>query len=129
MREIKFRAWNKDCKEMVQMAELLLINKFDKVLKTEDKNHIIMQFTGLVDNNGKEIYEGDIVKTTIGHKFEIGFIDGKFGCADGGYLMTFGNEKAVVDSCEVIGNIYENKELAYKGCGVTEEGTDNYIKD
>ena len=68
----------------------------DKVLSAE-----VMQFTGLKDKNGKEIYEGDIVKN-IDRVFEVTFKDG--------YFSIIHNKKGLL-YCEVIGNKYENSEL------------------
>ena len=53
MREIKFRAWDKD-----------LLKMYSKwtVIPDDDRSHILMQYTGLKDKNGVEIYEGDILK-------------------------------------------------------------------
>ena len=58
MREIKFRAWDKDKKEM--MFDFLLGSGHKNWIP--DKNKILMQYSGLKDKNNQEIYEGDILK-------------------------------------------------------------------
>ena len=59
-RVIKFRAWDKDGKSMWTNIGMNL----DKILNNE--RFEVMQFTGVLDKHGKEIYEGDILK----HEFE-----------------------------------------------------------
>jgi len=72
----------------------------------------LMQYTGLLDKNGNEIYEGDIIKITLADRYinrEVKFTNGSF---------KFGKERIWLDLeeefKEIIGNIYENQELLTK---------------
>ena len=65
MREIKFRAWDKDNKVMIESAGVGTIGEVLNGRNEMMDNCELMQFTGLKDKNGKEIYEGDIVELDI----------------------------------------------------------------
>jgi uncharacterized phage protein (TIGR01671 family) len=125
MREIKFRAWEKSMKQMISVNGIDLkkkmINK-DSTWRMLDEIEL-MQFTGLYDKCGKEIYEGDIVVATYGkwHEEPKGLTrickvvyDDKT-CS---FRMAVNNSKVLVyfgDSrrkdIEIIGNIFKNPEL------------------
>ena len=129
MREIKFRVWDTENKEMLRVQELDFEDTFyggRLSIRTEQYNDyfdiedmILMQYTGLHDKNGKEIWEGDIVncQTKYGKaKAIIKFIDGKFVAywdskithpKNGHHIACYDINKRF----EVIGNIYDNKEL------------------
>lgn len=112
-RPIKFRAWDKTSGGWVYFS---LAELFAGVANGEEYDLVfqsISQFTGLLDKNGKEIYEGDVVKSShTGNLFDVLF-DDKAACfkileRGNGRKWMFGYDHK---KWEVIGNVYENPEL------------------
>jgi uncharacterized phage protein (TIGR01671 family) len=126
-REIKFRVWHK--------GEMFLTNAIMNAsaryyirdaqgisphadVYYEQADAPIMQFTGLLDKNGKEIYEGDIIKyfQPYSNKWDTHIVlwDEKFA---GFGMFEYNNEWCKesdwlkIKEIEIIGNIYENPEL------------------
>ncbi len=111
MREIKFRVWDGQNMEYIKPVwfEELGIYHYEDFSKCAKELHcILMQYTGLKDKNGKEIYEGDIVKQKpiLCDEEKIGVTSIR--TTQG---VCFGAYPYFVSPCEVIGNIYENPEL------------------
>lgn len=109
MKVIKFRAWDFSAKQMLPVGKLEFFDDNSMHINDEHPCCFVMQYTGLRDNDGKEVYEGDIIK--YGNiKYEICWYKGGF---------HFKNVYGAMDSfirgdfieVQVIGNIYENKEL------------------
>ena len=76
-REIKFRAWDDVSEKMLNWNDFLDTNMKNTFIAPESTGLILMQYTGLHDKNGKEIYEGDLVQ-----QFNIkenGIIEYKYG--------------------------------------------------
>lgn len=109
MREIKFRVWLSHLKEFEPTR-----NCGDAL----NAGYPIMQYTGLKDKNGKEIYQGDIVHGTTLFSLnnfdfirEVKFDQGMFGISDPYEANEYLNKLCHWVVFEVIGNIYENPEL------------------
>lgn len=101
----------KDNKYMIQSDELEM-GEYNKYFITDDNS--IGQFTGLHDKNGKEIYEGDIIRATKRTDLELNYHNFKVFMHNGCYMFGNYNAHEFFDKFnfkEVIGNIYENKEL------------------
>lgn len=109
----KFRAWDKETKEIEVFQTYEEISELFLALSADDGFYSIMQSTGLKDKNGKEIFEGDIltsqnypVKGVVEFRTDLGlwvhYLKGY------NYFEYLGN---VAGSKEIIGNIYENPEL------------------
>ena len=131
MRKIKFRAWDKEDGRWASEDWELYIDLDGKLWgrfndgKWTEVSHLfeIMQYTGLTDKNGKEIYEGDIIKYQGCFSFdyddkdemieEVKFVNGAFTpiYLSERELHSYDDELMIVEDIEVIGNIYENKEL------------------
>ena len=109
MREIKFRAWDNRSEKMIvfKNADMWDTNWLD--------DSDIMQFTGLKDKNGVDIYEGDLLKfkaTTVNGIFSIVFRNGSF-CLSNSWsdYTSFDHYEFSSNNIQVIGNTHENPEL------------------
>ena len=127
MRTIKFRAWIENKKYMAVQGtpDLETLHSF---MFHYGNSENLMQFTGLFDKNGKEIYEGDVVKfhyffqefkdygaseaekeiISVIEERELGIYLRCKNEEEGGYLLFFNPHE---ESFEIIGNIHENHEL------------------
>ena len=117
----RYRAWDVEFKEMVRVDALVLEEEVIKVTykngnvaKEDMKCYELMQSTGLTDKNGKEIFEGDVVKMAKNVYSEPTYYE-VVRHRGGAYRLEskqYGCELWLRHTdCEIAGNIYENPEL------------------
>ena len=123
MREITFRAWLNWHTRMVKWEDLHLEKDEDGIFlwvgTSGEDDFELMQYTGLKDNNGTEIYEGDILKIESNFSLRKDTVVQKVSYDNEGYYVTgefalfelSQSRKYGEQSFEVIGNIYEHKHL------------------
>jgi uncharacterized phage protein (TIGR01671 family) len=136
-RQIKFKAWDIESKHMLSWEEILDeiesegFSMFDHIFRQD--HYILMQFTGLFDKNGKEIYEGDIVVSWFEYGDDFGIsigemektrpyvIEYKHAPLDQAigfsYFPCMGQEN-YSEYIEIIGNIHESPDLLCVAEGV-----------
>lgn len=134
--ELEFRFWDKTWpKGFTQSTKMSPVFTLVDVCRLghkiqdalEKKLWVAMRSTGLLDKNGKKIFEGDIVRVThIDKPFSKNFKERQFNCevyynTDGAPVYRWPREYGVCrvgvtlgKRCEVIGNIYDNPELITK---------------
>ena len=123
-REIKFRAWHKDLKKMFKIGQITLEKgiwnfepndrDFIGISIPSQPSFVLMQYTGLHDKNGKEIYEGDILKVYYKGMSEVGYVEYDNDYCE--YKIIINTDKDYFSlwksiDLEKIGNIYDNPEL------------------
>lgn len=126
MREIKFRAWDKELEEWTNYSisniDGTIVDFYNKETgfwesDREGERFTLCQYTGLKDKNDREIYEGDIVRAVSFSRWEgVAKYSDKnqafvFKCTDKNYRGNIVFMSQFNQSFKILGNIYENPEL------------------
>lgn len=117
--KLKFRAWIKKSNKTLDVATIDFIEKEVKSYANTIYNFDeieLMQSTGLEDEDGKEVFEGDVLQTSDGELAKVVW-NKELACWEAEFLDEIVDLSEVADvksnrsDCEVVGNIYENPEF------------------
>lgn len=119
MKEVKFRAWDKitNPAKMKTWGQLLAQYQLTQVFTSGDEFFEVMQYTGIQDDTGVEIYEGDIVlkESMLVRGIEFKPFKGEVKFSEGSWWIDNGKDARLlfteVDSLKILGNKYEKPEL------------------
>jgi uncharacterized phage protein (TIGR01671 family) len=125
MRDMRFRCWDKNAKEFVDDVIMDSHGNHYQFNKCEfwgdDRDIEIMRYTGLHDADGKEIFEGDIIKGNVSHPMEVIFIK------NGWYIKFYDLGESICEQITndlfenyepvIIGNIHQHADLLGNGKG------------
>lgn len=119
-REIKFRIWDKNSGYFIkdtdtnkhylsQNGDIIIVDEMGDIYKTDKKNYIINEYTGLKDSEGYEIYEDDIIWNEWDEEYQVVIFDkGEYKLMGESHIQNLFNN---LDYIDVRGNVYENFEL------------------
>lgn len=119
---VKFRAWDGGSLSRMYSPEEVMVGNGDIWIIDEDSvagewlvnnDLVLMQSSGMTDKNGKEIFDGDVLRSIDGMLNGVVKYNSKLGMWTNDLLLinTFEELWSIADSREIIGNIYENPEL------------------
>lgn len=126
MREIKFRVWDKKFNMMLGFKSVYInfdegkievttdTLRYEEVYTDEIEDFVLMQYTNLKDKNGKEIYEGDILKVKLDDgeaNLYVKYTNGEYRVVNEGKWEDSLYAYMYFGDVEIVGNIYENEDL------------------